>query len=1501
VRNRIKSPEKTKFVLHYLKRKIIKKGWKIALLVLFIILSLLGGVWLALQNSKVQTYITQRLANHLSEKAGSIITIGRVDIAFFNRIILEDVLVEDTWKDTLLFVNKVSANIDSFKIRKRRIALSSLKLDGSYLQITRDTAGAYNFDFLTDLLKKPQKSRNEWQYSCNQFDFLDATFIYNNQLEEEDPKSIRVEDFRFNISDLAYAGDSLHFNINRLSLNDGKDFMISNLSSNFIVSGKVIKLNGFNVKTNYSEISDSRFYIELPEEKEDFLESVQFDFQFSPSKISFYDISLLVPQLAGMEQVVDLSGQIHGNLNNLKGKELKLSTGEKTEAVLDFYVNDITSTETMYLFLDLKESKTTFKELSRIKLPGNGSVRYLQFPDVLYQAGQVTYKGNFTGFLTDFVAFGTLNSRLGRITTDLSVVPDAGKRVTYRGKVATRNFKLGDLIKTEHVGTITANGSVDGYFIPESQSVAGRFEGGISQVEINNYNYENIRLDGMLNNRMFDGFVAMNDSNLQFDFLGKVNLNPDVPVFDFRLDLKKALPGNLNLSTNYPNSELAFLVNANFSGNQIDNLTGSIDVESGKYANRNGEFDLGGIKLQSISNGINNYLSFSSEYFDIDINGDYHLQNLIDAFEKSMYRYLPVVNYDPDNQEKLNKFGYQVDVKNLDALTAVFIPDIKIETPFLLYGQMDSEHSVFELKGSIPGFQTKNLMIRNIFIGNNPKDSVFASRFRFGEVLFKNGMKLENLTVDSEISNNTITNQIAWGQEGKKKYSGEILTKVILSDTKDSPYSHFEITGFPSQIFIADSLWQIDPFTATIDSSTIRIGNFSIQSGNQVISVDGEVAENDTSMMSIMIENLDLARLGKYAEKDLPMEGNLNGMAAIQDYYGQRLIFSDLKIRKFLFRDQEIGNLALLNQWDNDRSLLQSALEISTQQGQKLLVEGNYIPKTKELLYFAYFDELSLVALETFIRSNISDFKGHGTGKIKIHGTTDKILLDGVLAGKNAGLTVDYTKVSYTFTDSIYFKGDTILFDQIPFRDPMGNRGVFNGTLVHKNFLDMQYNLSVNSQRLQALNTSASDNSQFFGQVMANGRFEITGRGRNVNLSGSATTLLGTDVKISLEDESVLERYDFIQFISTENTDRQDFLLSRRDDGDFSLNLTIRATPEARAQLIYNSQIGDVIKAQGSGLLRFGMDKEGNITLSGDYTVERGDYLFTLQNVINKRFTIERGGTIQWSGSPYNALINISAVYRVKASLYDLFVDSYNNVYQNQRIQVESKILLTDELSNPNINFAINFPTVEDRLVEELKQYFSTQEELNKQILSLVVLGKFYTPEYIRGTYEAQNPNLIGTTASELFSNQLSNWLSQISNNVDIGLNYRPGNQLTNDEIELAMSTQIFNDRVTLNGNIGNNNNPNTTTNSQLVGDFDVNVKLIPSGKLQLKAYNRSNNNLIYETAPYTQGVGFSFTEEFNSLNHLFEKMKAIFARKKKVIEQEEEKTSTALSSEKKN
>ena len=1436
--------------------------------------------YIALQSSRVQTFLTRGLVKKLSERIDTNISVGKVNIALFKTVVLKDILIEDQKNDTLFYTETIYAAIDSIRFRKKLIALNRLSFRNSHINIERDSSNNFNFQFILDSLKTPRKQPGEWNYLVDRFIFNKSDILYFDRFKNGD-QTLNIDDVNFNISNIKYLNDSLSWKIDQLTLNKGNEFVINQLTSDFLFTDRKIELSDFELRTSRSEINESKFAFTLPVKDTTGQQPFHIDLIFSDSEIDLYDLSLLLPSIKGMDQHVHFSGQIFGSEDDLKGKNLTLTTGENTSAVLDFYANGVSDPSSMYLFLDLKRSQTSFHDLAKIKMPTKNGVKYLQFPEAFYETGIITYKGNFTGFSRDFVAFGTLTSEMGKLTTDLSVVPDEKGRTLYRGEVATEDFNLGELFKIDALGKITFDGSVDGMFNRANRTVAGAFEGDIHRIDVNSYNYENIRFDGILDNKMFDGLVMVDDPNLEFDFLGQLNFNPEVPVFDFRLDLKKALPGELNLGSHYPGAEIAFAMNAKFSGDKIDNLAGSIMVENGFYKNDNGDLNLKGLELRSITGGPVKYLSFTSDFFDVEINGNYYFQNIANSIRKSLNHYIPAISYEMLAEVKENKFGYQLDVKNLDDVLKVFYPELKVETPFLLYGMVDSENSFFELKGSIPGISTENVMVRNIFIGNNPNENRYSSRFRFGEILLRNGMRLQNLTVDSKISDNIIDNYIVWGDTIDRSYQGEIVTQAVFSKNENSQYPHIDLQWSPATIYIADSVWKINPFTATVDSSTINIQNFNFSSGSQNLNINGKIGKDLSNILSLRMNNIDLGLFGIYMNKDLPLGGILNGSAGLVDFYGKRILFSNLDIDKFRFKDREIGNITLVNQWDNDESTLNTEIRAVSGNRQTMFANGYYNPSKNELLYNAEFDNFSLVALETLIRKNFSNFHGDASGKLKVYGSPSKILMDGTVQGSNAGLTVDYVKVSYYFTDSVRFSGDTIHFNNINFKDIAGNRGIFNGTIVHDNFHNMIYNLSVSSNKITAINTSAGNNPQFYGKVIASGRLNITGRGKRVNLAGSGTTLQGTNVNINLENESEIARYDFIQFVSTEDPVKQEFLFSNKNEKDFNLNLTIRATPEARVQLIYNSQIGDVIKAQGEGLLVFGMDKDNNITLSGTYALERGDYLFTLQNVINKRFTIQQGGTINWSGDPYNANINIKAVYKLKASLYDLLVNTYDNIYQSQRIPVECTIMLSDELSNPVIDFAIDFPSVEDRLIDEIRQFFNTPEEMNKQILSLVVLGKFYTPEYLRGTYEAQTPNLIGTTASELFSNQLSNWLSQISNNVDIGLNYRPGNQITNDEIELALSTQMFNDRVTINGNIGNNNNPNSTNNSELVGDFEINVKLNPSGKIKLKAYNRSNNNLIYETAPYTQGVGFSLTEEFNHLKNILDKIKNNLSKKK--------------------
>jgi hypothetical protein len=1444
-------------------------------------MAVLAGSYLLLQSSAVQTFIIGKITNRLSYKTNAKISIGKVDFTFFNRIVLKNVLIAESDKDTIFFTELVTARIDTLKIRKQKIVLSELSFFKNQIYVHRDSANQFNFSNILESLRLNDKDTTDslyWKIYCNQFNFQRSEIAFKDRRDEIE-QHFFIHQMNLNVSDFSNYADSTAFRINDLRLNYNNNLYINQLSANVTITKSKIDVQSMNLKSNKSEINNLNLLLNADESGVMFNREMNFELQLSKSFVNLLELAEFIPALNIIDEDVELEGRIYGTLNDLKGKDLIFKTGESTNINFDFYANGIDDLETMYLFLDLKKLETTVNDITRFNIVRNGKKVVLKIPDAFYNSGLLSYTGNFSGFLSDFVSYGTLRSRMGIIKTDVSVIPKKEGIVSYNGRLTTTNFRLGRLLKTNDVGNITFNGKVNGDYKIADNSISGLFKGEIAKLEALNYEYKNITLDGYYLEKTFDGIVNMNDSNLQFDFQGRLNLSNETPDFDFNLNVAKLVPGKLHISKDFYEAELSFNMKANFTGDKIDNLKGVIAIDDGYYKNKNGSFSLNGIKLISVPQKSAMELTFYSDFFDIRIDGNYQFQDLVYALKSNISKFVPAMNFTPPRNLKPNQFDYRIVAKNLNDLTEVFAPEIQVETPFFLYGKMDSKQSDFQLEGSIPGFHYKDFWVRNIFISNKVVGDLYVSKIKFGEIFHKRGVSVFNFSVNSEIANNVLHNKIDWfGNNDSTGYSS-IKSFSYFNESEISSFPIVKTDFLSSSIFLTDTLWQINQFTTSIDSSTIKINNFELFNKNQSITVDGNISKDSTELLFVNFKNIDLEYWQDNFSDKKSLQGVLSGSVILSQLYSQPLLIANANINKLIYKNQLIGNVDFYSNWDRLNEELVSNLEITKDSKRSLQANGSYNPKAKSLNYTVKADSLPLNLLETVISDPFSEFGGTTSGLIKISGTPDKILMDGEAKISNGSVVIDYTKTKYFIDDVVYFKSDTILFKDMNFSDVHRNRGKMNGILVHDNFTNMLYDLTLVSPKIKVMSTRMRDNELFYGDVFANCRLKVNGRGLKVALSGSLTSLPGTNVNISMEYENAIEQYDFIEFVNSHEYKAEEMYFYNPPKTDFTISFNLEVTPDAKIQLIYNSQIGDVIKAEGEGILLFGMDKYGEISLAGDYSVIKGDYLFTLQSIVNKRFSIAPGGTIVWSGDPYNAIIDLSAIYSLKTSVSDLKYNSANYLYQ--RIPVECIIILTNELINPTINFKINFPDENESFKSEIQQYFNTEEELNRQILSLIVLGKFYTPEYMRGNYQTQNPNMIGNTASELFSNQLSNWLSQISKNVDVGFKYRPGNSITNDELELALSTQIFNDRVILNGNIGNNVNPESKNSSQVVGDVDVRVKLTPNGKIQLKAYNHSNNDIIYETAPYTQGVGFSFKEEYNSFEELMHKVGSVFKKKK--------------------
>lgn len=1440
------------------------------------ILILLFSSWLLLKSPVVQTYLAQKFATYLSEKYNTTITVKGVSIEFFNNVVLDEVLIEDQKHDSLLFIHELVASIDSFSIKNQYFTIGKLKLDKTSIKINTDLTGTPNYQFLINQFITKDTLKNDslrFDFILNKFEFNNSNlrYAYRDSLGDH---QIFMDDISFEVSEMKILDEKMAFQITRFQMNNRKDFRLEDFTAQLVFDPDSVSLNKIHIHTSNSEISEANLRINVSKigPELDFKKMKVF-LDLKKSVVSLKDIAQFVPSLKGMEENIEVSGQVSGKMADLKGKNIELSLGDSTRLAFDFYLSGLPDIANTYMHVDLKPSFANLDDLSKVKLPDNFPLKQLSIPSSLFQAGVIEYKGNFTGFLSDFVAFGTFRSKWGVLTTDLSFVPSDGEKLKINGKLKTVNFQLGNLVQSDLLDRITFNGDIKGLLNQQTHDFMASVSGKIDSINVYNYQYKNIQLSGDILNKRFDGSLVIDDPNLKFRFAGAFDLNVPVPVFNFNMLVEKADLKVLKLIDSYKKSEISFALDANFTGDNIDNLAGTIHFKEGNFRNENGEVAFNNFDLKTFNeNGP--VLQLRSDFLDADIRGQYQLHNLHNSVKQIIAQYLPSCGLTFPVERTQNNFDFRFVLKDINRFAKVLIPGLRMN-PAEIVGSINSDKNTLILNASFPQIQYQSTTFQKLIV-NIDGDSKLNVRNKVGEIAIGDQFKVYNLSLISEAAGDVLDSKFAWNNYGAVSYSGSVNTSTKFFKQKNNP--HVEISVKPTRLFLADSLWLINSGLITVDSTMVKVNNLKLSSRSQSIMTDGSIDKNQNDKLNIFFNQIDLSTLNTFIGGNIELKGKLNGSLSVFDIYQRALFLSDLKISGLSLLGQSIGNAIVQSQWDRNSEEIIAELLVESNQKKTLQANGIYNPDKDSLSINTNFDHFSLLILQPLLGSSFANFHGDATGKVRIHGPLNHIQHDGALYASNAGLMLSDLQVNYTMNDSVQFKGDKIIFPDMKVHDDFGNSGVFSGTIKHWSFSDMRYDLTVKSKKIMAINTTSQINEQFYGKTFGSGVVRITGNDASLLIDGVARTEKGTDMNISLEYEGDAQQYDFLNFISHGYQPKIKEKIIPVSESILLMKFNIEVTPEAKAQLIYNSKIGDVIRSQGSGNLQLSIDNDNNISLFGEYTVEQGDYLFTLQNVINKKFEIQQGGTIEWNGDPLDATVNLNAIYRLKASLGELFANTDQSKDYNQRIPVICKINLSKSLNNPDIKFDIELPSTEDRIKDEIRQYISTDEDMNKQILSLLVLGKFYTA--------GANNSLAGSTAStasELGSNQISNWLSKISNDFDVGFNYRPGNQITNDEVELALSTQMFNDRVSINGNIANNSSQRTNTNNSngLIGDADVNVKLTNNGKLQLKAYNHSNNNLIYETSPYTQGVGFTYREDFNDFNELWLKVKSIFKHRK--------------------
>lgn len=1437
------------------------------------------------------------VAEELSDLLNTRVTIGRINIGLLNRIIIDDVLLDDQDEQEMLKVTRLSAKFDIMPFFKGKISISSVQLFGFNINLQKKTPDSPpNFKFVLDAFASNDtvKKDNSLDLRINSILIRRGRMAYHVLSEEETPgkfnaKHIHLQNIIANISLKALSKDSINLGIKRLSLDEK-------------VSGFSLKKMSLKLVANSRQTSIDNFAIELPETSlkldtihliydslkafDRFTEQVRFSFRTLPSQITLKDISPFLPALSHFKEPISLDMEVKGTVNQLTCSHLEITADNRQFRLKgDVALQDLSHPQDAYVFGTLSELTATTRGVGF--LVRNLSHDYNGVPPVLERLGNVSFRGEVSGYFTDIVTYGQLHTDLGGVNMDLKLSSDKSKGLfAYSGAVKTTDYKLGKLLANEQLGEITFNLDVHGRHVTDRLPVV-ELKGLIASVDYSRYRYENITLDGEYKQGGFNGKVALDDPNGSIYLNGDVNVSSRIPTFNFQAIINKLRPHDLNLTSKYPDTEFSLKLRANFTGGSVDEMIGEINVDSLEFMSPEKQYFMNNMNIRASKQNNENQLRLTSEFLTASVEGKFQYHTLPASILNIMRKYVPSLILPPQKPiETHNNFQFDIHIYNTDILSTIFDIPLTVYTHSTLKGYFNDPLQRLRVEGYFPRLQYKNNFIESgMILCENPSDHIRA-RVRLTNLKKKGAV---NLSLDAQAKDDNISTTLNWGNSAAVTYSGQLAAVAKFLRTEgEKPLLKAMVEVKPTDIILNDTLWQIHPSQVVVDSGKVDVNNFYFSHQDRYVRINGRLSDNPQDSVKVDLKDINMGYVFDIASisDDVNFEGDATGTAYASGVFKKPVMNTRLFIKNFSLNQGRLGDLNIYGEWDNENRGIRldaSIKDISTTPSR---VTGIIHPLKPEsgLDLNIEANELNLKFLEHYMKSIANDIKGRATGKVHFYGKFKGLNLDGAVM-TDASMNFDILNTHFAIKDTILLAPTGLTFNNIHISDMEGHSGRMNGYLHFQHFKNLNYRFEIQANNMLVMNTKESTDMPFYGTVYGTGNALLTGnaiQGLDVNVAmttnrNSIFTYINGSVASATSNQFIkfVDKtprrtiQDSIQIISYyEQLQQKRQEAEEEQKTDIRLNILVDATPDATMKIIMDPVAGDYISGKGTGNIRTEFYNKGDVKMFGSYQINQGVYKFSLQEVIRKDFVIKNGSTITFNGAPLDANLDIQASYTVNsASLNDLIPEESSSIIQQPNVKVNCIMNLSGILVRPTIKLGIELPNERDEVQTLVRNYISTEEQMNMQILYLLGIGKFYTED----ARNNQNSNVMSSVLSSTLSGQLNNALSQVfeTNNWNIGTNLSTGDKgWTDMEVEGILSGQLLNNRLLINGNFGYRDNPMANTN--FVGDFEAEWLINRSGDIRLKAYNETNDRYYTKTNLTTQGVGIMYKKDFNKWSDLF-------------------------------
>ena len=1445
------------------------------LLALYIVLILL------LHLPFVQRKIGEQVASALSEKLGSKVTVGSVNLGFLNRIVIDDIEAEDLSGKPMLKVARASCSFDLLPLFSGKFYISTAQLFGINANVYKETPDApFNFDFVIKAFtSKEEKEKSPLQLRINSLIVRRADIHYDVLSEPRkgdglfDANHLFLQNTALTASLKEMTDDRLNIVLRRLSFKEvNSGFSLQRLATHFEKTKNQVLLSDFEIETPHSQLAvDSLLlkYANADENRQFTLKTRLKDAVILPA-----DFAAFAPKLQHFDTPYTLSCDALLTQDDFQLRGLKVqSDADDLELIADININALNkeqpdvnvniegltllaekAQQLISNFLDDERTLNLLRRIGDVHLSGQAST----------QAGNTEGSLNLRTDIGNLVAEGSfLNQQL-------------------LAHIETEGLDIGSLLDNPKLGTAIFNLDIDGN--RDKADITGT----IASFDFSDYTYQDIDIAGQVSPQGYDGHFSINDENLNMVFDGTLNgLDTKQLLANLELTVANCNPHALHLTEAHAGETYAFHANANLQGSSIQDITGDLQLDSIHLVQPDRDIFINKIHARAKETDRNHkHVEVESDFLQAELDGDIDYREVVPSLTTLLAQHVPSLVKAPAHKPVNSQFTFNAVLTDAPLLHLLLNKDFAFHSPIQLNGNVNVPNAGSSLHLNAPSVNYEGGIYENIALHYNGTAQQCDMDLSLHQ-LDQNNYRTK-LNLSAKAHEDRILSQLQWDKRGEKPISGNIHAVATFVDSLSHTKSHISL--LPSTVSFNDSVWQLAPSSIDIYGKKITCHHLKLSHGSdRFININGQVSEQPTDAITAELSRIDISYLQALTRfKNVKFGGLTSGTAHVSNVFAEPQLDANLHLTDFTIRDGVIGSGDVTAKWNNaEKSIVIDGVLHDQDEANipsTTTVNGFIVPSTKAMELNIGIKDTSAEFLNGFLGRTFRDIKGKVNGEIQILGPTNDVNIVGNVSA-DIDMTLKATGVTYHVDprDSLHMRPFLFSFDNMRIYDKHHNQGIVNGTLAHRNMKNFEYHFDVDLSRMLAYEATTFNADKFMGTIFANGHMTVDGHdGHPLHINADMTPTRGSMFAYDSASPDAITKTSFISFRDPSLSSLDTTLVASDPTSDYTyrgdiyMDVNIHLTPDCEIKLRMDNVEDGYISTHGTGTLQAHYHNKSPFTLNGVYDITSGSYRLYLQDVIHRDLALQQGSRVVFNGNPFDADIHLICWHTLNSvPLTDLTPTAS---FGNNKVKVICILDITGQLGNMAFNFDLQLPNVSEETRQLVRSLISTEEEMNMQMIYLLGLGRFYTNEYARATGEGSSSSAVNSLLSSTISGQINQMLSNVigtDSKWNFGTGLSTGELGWQDlDIEGILSGRLLDDRLLINGNFGYRDNA-LTQNASFIGDFDVKWRIRPNGNTYLKAYNQNNDRYFTKSTLNTQGIGVSFQKDFD-------KWPSLFSRKKK-------------------